>query len=379
MSTGIYIGVNGVARKVKTGYIGIGGVARKIKKGYIGINGVARLFYSAEDKLKASGYVSTGTDRTDGVIKPYIGKYASTAVTGKVINSSLTITNLSSTTASNCSMRGNTNTYMYGFSNTGNHNDVTGYKAVFRFVDSNLTETVSGSLSSHRWLATPCASASKQSTYSIITLTNYYQAVYAITNSKTFQQLSTTTASAGDAGVGCIDAYQLKIGGTPSNNNGYMIGSKYVDVYNSNMTKSTLTLPSNYPYGKSSASLKRQNAVASTDLGVLVRSAIDVNTTWFINKSLTITAVPNYTTGNDPDARSIGFKTLCVTTPGRSGVNSVYVTHVDTMTTETVATSNYLYERCYLSHNDDTVFVGGGMVSDDRNKYYRYICGLKLA
>lgn len=175
MATGIYIGVNGVARKVKTGYVGISGVARKIKKGYIGVNGVARLFYSAEDRLKASGYVSTGTNRTssDGRPEPYIGKYASFNH-GRVINSSLTITNLSSTTASNTYMRGNTNTYMYGYHNTGNYNNVTSYKAIFRFVDANLTESLSSSLSSHRWLSTPCASASKQSTYSIITLTNYY-------------------------------------------------------------------------------------------------------------------------------------------------------------------------------------------------------------
>lgn len=42
MSKGAYIGVNGVARKIKKGYIGIDGVARKIKKAYIGVGGIAR-------------------------------------------------------------------------------------------------------------------------------------------------------------------------------------------------------------------------------------------------------------------------------------------------------------------------------------------------
>ena len=42
----IYIGVNGIARRVKKIYIGVNGVARKVIKGYIGVNGVARLFYS---------------------------------------------------------------------------------------------------------------------------------------------------------------------------------------------------------------------------------------------------------------------------------------------------------------------------------------------
>ena len=56
MSKNVYIGVGGVARKVKNIYIGVGGVARKVKKGYIGVGGVARLFYSS------SGYQSTITN-----------------------------------------------------------------------------------------------------------------------------------------------------------------------------------------------------------------------------------------------------------------------------------------------------------------------------
>jgi hypothetical protein len=42
MSKAIYVGVGGVARKVKSIYIGVDGVARKVKKGYIGVGGVAR-------------------------------------------------------------------------------------------------------------------------------------------------------------------------------------------------------------------------------------------------------------------------------------------------------------------------------------------------
>lgn len=48
MSKGVYIGVNGVARKVKNVYIGVSNVARKVKKGYIGVGGVARPFLSSE-------------------------------------------------------------------------------------------------------------------------------------------------------------------------------------------------------------------------------------------------------------------------------------------------------------------------------------------
>ena len=46
MAKKAYIGVNGVARKIKKGYIGVDGVAHKIKKAYIGIGGVARPCWS---------------------------------------------------------------------------------------------------------------------------------------------------------------------------------------------------------------------------------------------------------------------------------------------------------------------------------------------
>lgn len=47
MAKGMYLGVGGVARKVKKTYIGINGVARKIKKIYIGVGNVARLSWSS--------------------------------------------------------------------------------------------------------------------------------------------------------------------------------------------------------------------------------------------------------------------------------------------------------------------------------------------
>lgn len=47
MAKAQYVGVNGVARKVKQPYIGVDGVARKVKSGYVGVNGVARQFFSS--------------------------------------------------------------------------------------------------------------------------------------------------------------------------------------------------------------------------------------------------------------------------------------------------------------------------------------------
>lgn len=48
MTKSMYVGVSGVARKVKEFYVGVSGVARKVKKAYVGVNGVAREFYSGD-------------------------------------------------------------------------------------------------------------------------------------------------------------------------------------------------------------------------------------------------------------------------------------------------------------------------------------------
>ena len=42
----LYIGVDGVARKVKKAYIGVDNVARKVKKMYLGVGGIARCIFS---------------------------------------------------------------------------------------------------------------------------------------------------------------------------------------------------------------------------------------------------------------------------------------------------------------------------------------------
>lgn len=43
--TGLYIGVNGVPKKIKKMYVGVNGISKEIKKGYIGVNGIPKLFY----------------------------------------------------------------------------------------------------------------------------------------------------------------------------------------------------------------------------------------------------------------------------------------------------------------------------------------------
>lgn len=68
MAKNAYIGVSGVARKVKQPYIGVSGVARKVKSGYIGVSGVARQFfalptwkkYNVTKSLDELGWVGSG-------------------------------------------------------------------------------------------------------------------------------------------------------------------------------------------------------------------------------------------------------------------------------------------------------------------------------
>lgn len=48
MAKAKYVGVDGVARKVKKNYIGVDGVARKVKKTYVGVSGVARQCFSSD-------------------------------------------------------------------------------------------------------------------------------------------------------------------------------------------------------------------------------------------------------------------------------------------------------------------------------------------
>lgn len=45
MAKGAYVGVSGVARKVKQPYIGVDNVARLVLKAYVGVDGVARLWF----------------------------------------------------------------------------------------------------------------------------------------------------------------------------------------------------------------------------------------------------------------------------------------------------------------------------------------------
>ena len=96
MAKRVYIGVGGVARKVRRGYIGVGNVARKIKKAYIGVGGVARPFWAGGEVAYYGTVTSLSSARSAmgsasaGSCALFAGGYASGPVaTVSAYNSSL--------------------------------------------------------------------------------------------------------------------------------------------------------------------------------------------------------------------------------------------------------------------------------------------------
>ena len=56
----MYVGVNNIARKIKSAYVGVNGTARKVKAVYIGVNGVAKLVWQSTFG-KVKNYLSVNT------------------------------------------------------------------------------------------------------------------------------------------------------------------------------------------------------------------------------------------------------------------------------------------------------------------------------
>ena len=75
MAKGAYVGVDGVARKIKKGYVGVEGVARKIKKAYIGVGGVARPFWSGGELAYWGTATNLSVGRMD-LAGASVGNYA---------------------------------------------------------------------------------------------------------------------------------------------------------------------------------------------------------------------------------------------------------------------------------------------------------------
>ena len=76
MAKSAYVGVDGIARKVKKMYVGVDSKARKVKKGYIGVGGVARPFMSGEKELQYYGTVEDLSVARCNLAGASVGDYA---------------------------------------------------------------------------------------------------------------------------------------------------------------------------------------------------------------------------------------------------------------------------------------------------------------
>lgn len=72
MAKAQFIGVSGVARKIKNEYVGISGVARKVKAGWAGVGGVARQYFYAGTPLSSLAIGSTVPIKENGVPADYM-------------------------------------------------------------------------------------------------------------------------------------------------------------------------------------------------------------------------------------------------------------------------------------------------------------------
>ena len=76
MAKGAYVGVNGIARKVKKIYTGVDNVAKQVKKGYVGVGGVARPFFSAEAGVEYYGAITPLSAARGRLASTTVGNYA---------------------------------------------------------------------------------------------------------------------------------------------------------------------------------------------------------------------------------------------------------------------------------------------------------------
>ena len=76
MAKGAYVGVDGVAHKVKKIYTGVDNVAKQVKKGYVGVGGVARPFFSAEAGVEYYGVITPLSVARYNLAATTVGNYA---------------------------------------------------------------------------------------------------------------------------------------------------------------------------------------------------------------------------------------------------------------------------------------------------------------
>ena len=237
MAKKVYVGVNGVARKIKKGYIGdVYDVARKIKKAYIGIGGVARPCWSGGD-LVYYGTI-TGISYSGESGNAYVrsaasvGNYAIFAGRKKgtdyvdVYNKSLTHSNLAA--LSGCPVCGTT---LGGYAIFANYNISVAY-------NTSLTQSNLSSLGGISVIQDPTATT--VGSYALFAGGNPVPAYPNERATKAYNSsltLITATTHRGSAGTSTtVGNYALFAGGAVMYEN-----ASYVDAYNTSLTRSDVT------------------------------------------------------------------------------------------------------------------------------------------
>lgn len=207
MAKGAYVGVNGIARKVKKGYVGVDDIAHKIKKAYIGIGGIARPCFGS------LGVEYYGTITSLSAARYYIG-------TGEFNNRAVFA-------------GGYSQLYSNGEYKSNNYNIIETY-------DNSLTKAnLSATLSTPRG----SMSSAIAGNYLIFgngssTQSNVENATDALNSSFTKTNLNTFSVARVEYGAASTGNYALFAGGGTRTTTGY---KNIVEAYNSSLSRLSTT------------------------------------------------------------------------------------------------------------------------------------------
>ena len=267
MAKGAYIGVDGIAKKIKKGYIGVDGVARRIKKAYIGIGGVARPCWSSGE-LVYYGTITSLSAARNNVSATTVGNYALFGggndsskyfTTVDAYNTSLT---RSTPTALS---RGRTNieaTTVGNYALFGGGSDSSNYFTTVDAYNTSLTRSTPTALYTKRtsFCATTVgdyavfAGGRNDSTTQVRIGSYYYNLPTSLTTVDAYNtSLTRSTPTAlrtgrSDHAATTVGNYALFGGGyitdakkANNSSNVYLVSTSTVDAYNTSLTRSTPT------------------------------------------------------------------------------------------------------------------------------------------
>ena len=247
MSKKAYIGVDGVARKVKKGYIGIDEVARKIKKAYVGIGGVARPcwsgsgleYYGLIDSLNPGRRNPSGT--TVGNYAIFAGGYDGSSVTASTDAYDASLTKVSVSVLSSAKQDHNMGAHIGDYAIFGTGLVSGGVASTVDTYSSSLTKGTASSFT------TGVTAYNKASVGDYVlftggtTNTTQYNYNYVNAYNKSLTKSSPTSLSQNkwNHGGGSIGNYAIFAGGYTGTTNGATIrASAVANAYNTSLTRS---------------------------------------------------------------------------------------------------------------------------------------------